>query len=84
MHQFTALTASMHGAADSGFELSTAEALDHDYVISRLYELHPPCHAYMPWRDFPKMLRGTIRLELGHGLATPCKPSVAEVGQHHR
>lgn len=81
VYQFTALTASALGAAASGSQPSAATALDNDYVVSHLYDLRPPLNSYMPWRDFSVMLRGTIRLELGHGLETPRKPSIAMVGQ---
>ena len=46
------------------------------HVVSRLHELQPPTFSYMPLREFPPMLRGTVKLDVGHGLDFPKKPSI--------
>ena len=46
------------------------------HVVSRLHELQPPTFSYLPLREFPPMLRGTVKLDVGHGLDFPKKPSI--------
>ena len=46
------------------------------HVVSRLHELQPPTFSYMPLREFPPMLRGTVKLDVGLGLDFPKKPSI--------
>ena len=63
-----------HGDADDGTE-KRRRGKD-KYVVSRLHELQPPTFSYMPLREFPPMLRGTVKLDVGHGLDIPKKPSI--------